>query len=291
MNEGHVEISDAYRTSRRNTSVLCGIGLAWSAAQFDIEKLSLPNIGEVTLGATSIPLIIGIMCVYTMFRSTLEYMMQPLDVRRASLPQVDYLVTIYLVRLTVIALATSQVARSLTSMLFILIAVVAALIFFFAASFFLLILIMPLRMWLLKRSGRRSVASAAIESTYYSFALSWLALALLIALIGYGVFNPFPLLGEAYRDITAVQLATFSFASLALLLSLYFDGKYLGMVFAYVPPIIERTYVENGRVIHSQEANPDHPDYEAIKTTTPPFKYSTIKHEGKTKEAPLKYRE
>lgn len=286
MSEGQVEISDAYRASRRNTSVLCGIGLAWSTAQFEIEKLSLPNIGEVVLDVSSIPVVIGIMCIYSMVRGTLEYMMQPVGVRRATLAQVDYIITIYIVRLTVVALAASLVTRSWMSILYILIAVLGALILFFVVSFVLLFILMPVRMWLRSLSGRHSVASAAIEATYYSFALSWLALAFFIVLMGAGLLNPFPLLGGAYKDISAVQLATFSFVSLVFLLSIYFDGKYLGMVFAYVSPMIERVYVEGGRTIYSQEANPDHPNYESLKKSIQPFKYSKVESGDKLKEHP-----
>ena len=276
MKYDQVTISDAYRASRRNTSVLCGIGIAWSAAQFEIERIHLPSVGDVSIGTASIPIIIGAMCIYTMVRSTLEYMMQPAETRRATLAQVDYTITIYLVKFTIIALSLSAVARSWLTILYIGAAFLIAITSFLVISYALLFLLMPFRMWVRGLSGRHSIASAAIEATYYSFALAWLALGILIVLMGFNVVNPFIYLGSEYSDITSPQLFTFSIVSLALLVSVYFDDKFLGMVFAFVPTIIERTYYEDGRKIYSQEANPEHPDYENLKNTIQPFVYTKV---------------
>ena len=276
MTDEAIAISDAYRSSRRNTSILCGIGIAWSAAQFEIDSISLPSIGDVKFSSASIPILIGAMCIYAMVRNTLEYMMQSKPARRAPLAKVDYIITIYLVRFTIAVLAASVITRSWGTVLYIAAVFLIALVSFFIIAFGLGYILMPLRMWIRSLSGRRSVAWAAIEAISYSFAFSWLALVFLIVLMGFNIFNPFVYLGDDYAAISVGQLAAFSIVCLVILLSFFFDEKFLGMVFAYVPVMITRTYKENGREVFSREPNPNHPDYEKYKDRQP-FVYSKLR--------------
>jgi hypothetical protein len=43
------ELSSPYRASRRNTSLICGIGLAWPAARFDITSTSISILENINL--------------------------------------------------------------------------------------------------------------------------------------------------------------------------------------------------------------------------------------------------
>lgn len=272
------EISSAYRNSRRNTSILCGIGIAWAAAQFEIQTMSLGTLGGVNIERASIPILIAILCIYTMTRCTIEFMMQPKPVRRWSLAQLDYRITLYLVRFTLVVLTAGAIARTSEMVAYIAGVFLLSAVGFFLFSFVLMLIVMPVRVYIGKLFGRNSVASAAIESTFYSFILSGLALIVLIVLVGFDVISPFGYLGESYKDFNGASLAIFSSVCLVMLLSFFFDQRFLNMVFAFEPIMIERKYYEDGKEIFSIEPNPNHPDYEEHKDKSP-FKYTKIKSE------------
>jgi hypothetical protein len=138
---------------------------------------------------------------------------------------------------------------------------------------------MPIRLKIRKLKGRISVANAAIESTAYSFYISGVIYIVSFILVGLNVINPFAYLGNSYQQIPYTQLAIFSIVCLTVLISFFFDRKFLNIVFAFVPAMIEKTYFENGKKIFSIEPNPDHPDYENLKQSNMPFVYTK-----KTKE-------
>ena len=279
------EISSAYRNSRRNTSILCGIGIAWAAAQFEIKTISLGTLGGVSIEGASIPILIAILCAYTMTRCTIEFMMQPKPVRRWSLAQLDYRITLYLVRFTLVVLTAGAIARTSEMVAYIAGAFLLVSVSFFLLSFVFMLIVMPVRVYIGNLFGRSSVASAAIEATFYSFILSGLALIALIALVGLDVINPFGYLGESYKDFNGAPLAIFSSVCLIVLLSFFFDQRFLSMVFAFEPIMIERKYYEDGKEIISIEPNPNHPDYEEHKDKSP-LKFTKIKPEEEGKAKP-----
>ena len=265
-----MEISSAYRNSRRNTSILCGIGIAWAAAQFEINTISLGALGSVNIEAASIPILISILCVYTISRCTIEFMMQPNEVRRWPLAKIDYQINLYLVRFTFIVLTAASFARTGKMVLYMGGAFLVLALGFFAVSFLLMFFIMPLRLFIRKLTGRTSVASAAIEATFYSFLFSGIAYIVIFTLIGFNVFNPFDYLGSEYRVMSGVHLVIFSCVCLVVLLSFFLDGKFLRMVFAYVPVMIESSYIDkDGREIFTVGPNPEPPDYENRKNESP----------------------
>lgn len=279
------EMSSAYRNSRRNTSILCGIGIAWAAAQFEIKTMSLGTLGGVNIERASIPILIAILCVYTMTRCTIEFMMQPKPVRRWPLARLDYRITLCLVRFTLVVLTAGAIARISEMVAYIAGAFLLAAIGFFLFSFVLMLIVMPVRVYIGKLFGRSSVASAAIEATFYSFMLSGLALIVLIALVGLDIINPFGYLGENYKDFNGAPLVIFSSVCLVMLLSFFFDQRFLNMVFAFEPIMIERKYYEDGKEIISIEPNPNHPDYEEYKDKSP-LKFTKIKPEEEGKDNP-----
>ena len=265
MDNNVIEISSAYRNSRRNTSILSGIGIAWSAAQFEIKTMSLGTLGGVNIETASIPIIVGVLCIYTMTRCTLEYMMQTKDVRRWQLAQIDYRITLYLVRFTIVVLTAATVARTGDLVVYLGSASLLAAIGFVALTFAFMFVTMPFRLFVRRLSGRTSVASAAIEATFYSFLLSGLLYVIIIVLLAFNIINPFLYLGDNFKLFTGLQLSIFSGVLLVILLSFFFDSKFLNMVFAFEPRTIERKYYEDGKEVISIEANPNHPEYLEIK--------------------------
>lgn len=270
------EISSDYRSSRKAVSIFCGIGIAWAAAQFEIKQLSLGPLGNVDIENSSIPIIIAVLCIYSMYRSTLEFMMQPKTVRRWPLAKIDYQVTLYLFRFTLVALTVSAIARSWGMVLYIAGAFLLGFIFFFCLSLAFMFIIMSLRLAIRKLSGRKSVASAAVEAMYYSLALSAIVYIISICLIAFYGFNPFIYLGGNFREISSTQILIFSGVSLIVVISFILDERFLALVFASEPLMIEKEYVENGVRVFSVEPNPNHPDYDKHKDT-PAIKFEKIR--------------
>jgi len=131
-----LNLSEAYRQSRRTTSILCGMGLAWSVAQFDLHKITLGDIAELDLSRASIPLILGAGIIYSFIRNNIDYAMQSKGVRRWSLAHLDYKLTLNLVRGSFLMMAVSQISRSFEAAI---VAAISVISFFLASLVFVLI--------------------------------------------------------------------------------------------------------------------------------------------------------
>lgn len=169
MGKPDIEISDAYRSSRRNVSIFSGLALAWAAAQFETSTANLPLIGDVALTRYSVPIMLASAIVYLMVRCTIEFMMQSLPVRRWRLAQHDYRMTLGLAAISIPLLAASGISRSMTAVALVAVMGLLLAVAFVVATFLLMMLIMPLNLFIRARRVKHpSVASAAIESTYYA---------------------------------------------------------------------------------------------------------------------------
>ncbi|MBA2484001.1 MAG: hypothetical protein H0V39_06200 [Nitrosomonas sp.] len=269
------EITSAYRNSRRNTSFLCGIGIAWSAAQFEIKNLSLGPLGEVNLESTSFAIVISILCVYSFTRCTIEYMMQSEFVRRWPLAQLDYCITMNLLRFTLIALAASAINRTGEMIFSIAVSTVALFLGFFVLVFILTLIIMPYRMFIRKLTGRISVASAAIESSGWSLLIVTLLYIVMIVLTGLSIVQPFKYLGIDHSEIGNT---IFSFVCGFILFSFLLDRRFLNLVFAIEPIIIKKSYFDDqGQEVVTIEPNPNHPNYEENKKQNSTLVYTKVK--------------
>lgn len=258
-----MDISAAYRSSRRNVSIVSAIGIAWSASQLNITGLSLGSYGNLADGA-SIPILISVLCLYTMFRCTLEFMMQAKEVRRWPLAKVDYLVTLYLVRFSILALAASTIARTDEMIISLLIASVIGALVYFVMTFFVMLIVMKIILFIMMRSGRTSVASPAIASGNYAMYLVAVVYFVGLIFVGLNIFNPFEYFGLVQEEITDQQIAIFTLIFGLMMGSIFLERKFTATVFSYVPVRIERKYTdEEGRTVYSNELNPEHPDYEA----------------------------
>lgn len=93
-----LQISDGYRRARGTTSIFCAIALAWATAQVDFKTLSFGPAGSVDVPSASLPLILACAIAFAITRCTIEFAMQPEGVRRWSLAQADFKLTVFLVR-------------------------------------------------------------------------------------------------------------------------------------------------------------------------------------------------
>lgn len=167
-----MEITNAYRRTRRNTSVLCGIGLAWSTAQFEFKSLNFGPIDSVDLSSASIPLILACGILYTMTRCTIEFAMQSDDVRRWRLAQTDFKINLYLVRFALLFLAAGGLYRSVKTAVYIAIAIILLLVGSAFLMFIGMIILTPLRMAIRERRGRPSAVSAVVEAEGWSILIT-----------------------------------------------------------------------------------------------------------------------
>jgi hypothetical protein len=183
--QNQLNLSDSYRSSRNKTAIFCGIGLAWSAAQFEIKKMSLSGIGEVDLSGAYIPLLLAFCALYSFTISVNEYAMQPMNVRRWSRARFDFALSFNLVRGTLLLLAASGLNRSISTAAYIAVAVVLFLLLSMLLLYVGTIALTPLLVFIRKRQGCFSVASRVIEAEAWSRLL--LVIALGIALIWIGL--------------------------------------------------------------------------------------------------------
>ncbi len=265
-----MEISDAYRKARRNTSIFCGISLAWSAAQFDLTSLNIGAAGKVDLSRASIPTILACVVIYTIVRCTIEFMMQSNEVRRWNLAQIDYKITLNLVRVSLLTISAATASRSLETVVGVVVAALAFIFSYFVLVLILMLILMPLRMYIRSRQGRISAASSAMEATTWSMLIVGVSYLLLFITLGISGIKKIPYI-ELLPSIPN-QISTIIFATTAILITLsyFFEGLILKKVFAFVPVMIERSYFdENGRKIFSVEPNPEHPEYEKHKHQSP----------------------
>lgn len=260
----NVEIVDAYRKTRRNTSIFCGIAIAWSAAQFDIKTLNIGALGKVDISGASIPIILACVIIYTMARCTLEFMMQPNEIRRWNLAQIDYRITLNLVRISFLIIAAATASRSVGTVVGV---TVAALVFF--SSYFLLVIalmfiIMPLRIYIRSRQGRISVASSAEEAFYWSMLIVAIFYLLFFITLGFQTIKQFPLFNLLPPIPNQISTIIFAITAIIITVSFFFEGRMLENIFAFVPnQIVVKSKLPDGTTRITIKDNPNHPDYVA----------------------------
>jgi len=183
--QDQLNLSDAYRSSRNKTAILCGVGLAWSAAQFEIKKMSLTGVGEIDLSGAYIPLLISFCALYAFTISVNEFAMQPKNVRRWRLARFDFKLSFNLVRGTLLMLAASGLNRSISTAAYIAISVVLFLILSMFLEFIGTIVLTPLLIFIRKKQGRFNVASRVIEASGWSRVLILILLIIALAWVGF----------------------------------------------------------------------------------------------------------
>jgi len=251
-----MEITDAYRHARRNTSILCGISLAWSAAQFELKSLSFGPAESIDLSHASVPIMLACGIVYTLTRCAIEFAMQSVDVRRWRLAQIDFKITVFLVRATLLMLAAGAIYRSFKTVVY----VAAIILLVFIGSRFLMILgmfiFMPLMIYIRSRQGRYSVASRAIEAMFWSEVTAMMIV--VIVLIALGVAS---LCYEPLRSLWTVApsplaIGVFVGATIIVFFSWQFEHKWYLKLFAFrTPYTITESKLPNGNIGVSFQEN------------------------------------
>lgn len=235
-NAHSLQLTEGYRVSRRNTSIVCAIALAWSASQFDIKALSLDTIGSVDLTNATIPLILAITAIYTFLRSIIEYAMQPKLVRQWKLAQIDFKLLVWLVRATALALGVSGLSRSLEAIgaaaILMLVLLVVALVFWFVGT----LALTPLFIMMHKKYRR---SYSPVPHVMDAMGLSGLlvGVSLCIAFIGLGMaslyYEPLRLHWLTVPSHISVTIAVLT--AIAVVLSIAVQEIWYPNLFAYEP--------------------------------------------------------
>ncbi len=168
LNQSPLCLSDAYRSSRNKTALICAVGLAWSAAQFEIKKISLSGIVELDLSGAYIPLLLTFCVLYTFTISANEFAMQPKNVRRWKRAGFDFKLSLNLVRVTILMLAASGLDRSISTAAYILVFVFLFLTLSILFELSLTIALIPLLVFIRKRQGRFNIVSRIAEAEGWS---------------------------------------------------------------------------------------------------------------------------
>lgn len=227
-------LSDAYRSSRSKTSIFCAVGLAWSAAQFEFEKVLLAGLGELDLSRASIALLISLCILYSFTRCTTEYAMQVKNVRRWRLARFDYKLSLNLVRGSVLMLAASGLNRSVSTAAYIAVCIVL----FLVSSMFLEMIgtlaLTPLLIFIRKRQGRYGVASRVAEASAWS-RLVILVLAIIVLIcIGFASLYYPPLHNLWPTPPIPITIWVVTATAIVVLISFVLQDGYLDKLFALV---------------------------------------------------------
>lgn len=245
--KNQIQISEGYRRARGLTSLLCAIGLGWSTAQFDIKFLSLGPAGTIDLSNASLSLMLACGIAYMTARCVIEFTMQPDDVRRWNLAQIDFSLSLFLVRATLLMLAAGGLSRSVETIIY----VASGALILMAGSFILIFLgtmaLMPLRMFIRKRQGRISAASSAIEALAWS---EFIVLALIILLLT--MLGMASLQYESLRSLwtvppSPIAIAVFVITAIAIIISVRLQSFWEGELFARPIPYTTET-LPNGKI-------------------------------------------
>lgn len=267
-----MEISDAYRKSRRNISIVCGISLAWAAAQFELKSLIIGAAGVVDISGASISILLVFTISYMLLRLTIEFVMQTKEVRRWKLAQFDYRITLNLVRISFLALAVTTFTRSIEAVVTTIIAAVFIILSYFIVVFILVApihyLLMPLIMRIRWRQGRRSGASIAIEAADWSILIGVIFYVGLLLYFGKATFEYLPFIGDLVSLADMNSIIVFVVVFSIVIFSWFFENTLLKKIFVFEPKYnFEMTPLEDGKIGVSWPENPNHPDYIAPKPT------------------------
>jgi hypothetical protein len=228
-----MEITDAYRRARRNTSVLCGIGLAWSAAQFELKELNFGSAGSVDISHASVPLMLACGIVYTLIRCIIEYAMQSDDVRRWRLAQIDFKITVFLVRATLLILAASGLYRSVKTIVYIVVAALLLLVITVFLIFVGMLVLTPLMIRIRSHQGRCSVAARVFEALSWSELIIVVLLAAALAVSGVASLRYEPLRSMWTVAPSPFAVAIFVVTAIVMVISIYVQRIWYKKLFAF----------------------------------------------------------
>jgi len=263
-----LETSEGFRKARGKLAVVSAVSIAWGAAQIEIGSFKLGGITSNVASSNTIFFGLLALLLYFGSRTSLEFAMQNVDVRRWRLAQLDFHISFILFRIALFILAISIVNRdqgvAFKAMYGFLVFFTLFFVLFIVVYFLFSALYIPFRTTVLNGS----VATSASMSLAYSMAISFFMMIAIIIDQVYGIdflsFMPnfIPLTGSLTHTIFLTTVF------IALFVSFFRADLFLHPLFAHVPKRIGTHYTENGRQFYKEDWNPEHPDYESLKSNS-----------------------
>lgn len=235
-----LQISDGYRRARRNTSVLCAIALAWATAQIDLKILSVGVAGSVDVSSASIPLILACAIVFAITRCTIEFAMQPESVRRWSLAQADFKLTVFLVRAAALILGAGGLYRSVETVLAVALVVLTVLVGSLVLIAAGTLALTPLRIAIRARQGRHSPGQspvwAVMEAEAWAALVTVVLVSVLFVALGVASLQYEPLLSLWTTPPSRTAVVVFVLTGIAVVISVYVESIWSRVLFLEETP-------------------------------------------------------
>ena len=236
------------------------MGLGWSAAQFELTSVSLGSVGVIDITNGSIPLILACAIVYMTIKSIIGFGMQPKEVRRWSLAQLDCKLCWFLVRATLLMLAAGGLHRSVDTFILVLVGTLAILF-----SSYLLIFVGTMAMtpvFQAKRDPSREaspVPSIGTAWAWSEFIVTVLVIALLVA-FGFALLNCEPFLPVWTEPPDPIAVVVFVGTAVAVVVSLKLQKLGERKLFGRSVPILTKEPDGTIGVSFPSEDDPDQVD-------------------------------
>lgn len=238
-------LSDAYRDSRRNLVVICGLSLAWSTAQFAVDDTRIDLAGiSIDLKYSSIPLLLVTILSYLTIRWVIEFAMMPRHVRKWPLARLDFRLVSIAARFSLLAITAGALDQSLLTIARVIGALVILALLSVVGTFVLMFITVPIRMF-----KKKSAAAGAIEGIFWA---GFVAIVLNVAAtIGFGIAS---YTNEPLRNLVwakppdPVALAFFVSSLVSVFLSHWLLTPVINRLFAIRPPYYTERTPEGGLV-------------------------------------------
>lgn len=235
------KISDGYRSARNLSTATCAGVLGWSALQFEIKGVQIDIFGSLDLTTASIPLILIALIFYNCFRTTIEFMMQSVEIRRWKYAQLDYKILFWLTIVSLAVLGASAVHRSFETIPYTLAAWGVLLLAIVPLTIVSYVFTLPVTFLVGKLKKRKSVASMAMEALAWATAVTLLLyFALIIAgSVAAATWEPI----SSYWNVkpTSFNLMLFAFSEIFVTYAIFArEGLFIVVFFINPRQILER---------------------------------------------------
>ena len=170
---------------------------------------------------------------YAMTRCVLEFVMQPVEVRRWNLAQVDFKITVFLVRAAALILGAGVLFRSIEIIAIVVFSVLTLLVVTFLLIASGVLALAPLRIRLGRRKGLRGASPvwAVQEAESLAALISEFVLVSLVVAVGVGFFAYEPLRSLLVVPPTAINATFFMVTWIAVILSAYLQPFWSEKIF------------------------------------------------------------
>ena len=184
--------------------------------------------------------------------------MQSVEVRRWGYAQTDFKISIFLVRLTILILASSGLSRSVDTVYYVLLAAIGVFALFFIFVFVGTMVLAFFFITLRNRKRYHSAAAGAGKSLAWAQLVSICVLAFIFVALGIASLRYEPLLSLWTMPPSPIAVGVFVFACIVVMLSLLIQSRWYEDLFV-IPPDFTEKILPNGhksRTYHKELYRP-----------------------------------